>query len=132
MEPAKFNELNALTEKIIGAAIDVHKELGPGLLESIYEVCLIEELERKGLCVQHQVDFPVYYKGKLTDKHLRMDIVVEDKIVIELKAVEKILPVHEVQLVTYLKLTNKNIGLLINFNVAHLKDGIKRKIYERL
>ena len=124
----EFNLYNALSRQVIGAAIEVHKELGAGLLESAYEFCLKTELERQGLEVETQVDLPLFYKGEPTGKSYRIDMLVENKIVIELKSVEKLLPVHEVQLVTYLKLTNKAIGLLINFNVPVLKDGVKRKI----
>ena len=113
---------------MIGAAIEVHRELGAGLLESAYEFCLKAELERQGLDVETQVDLPLFYKGEPTGKFYRIDMIVENKIIVELKAVENLLPIHEVQLVTYLKLTNKAIGLLINFNVPVLKDGVKRKI----
>ena len=113
---------------IIGAAIDVHKELGPGLLESVYEACLIEELNRRGLKVESQITFPLLYKGKKLDKEFRIDLLVEDDVIIELKAVNEILPVHEVQLVTYLKLTGKRLGLLINFNVPVLTKGVRRKV----
>jgi GxxExxY protein len=128
----EFCKLNALTKQIIGAAIEVHKELGAGLLESAYEFCLKEELERQGLNVCTQVDLPLFYKGTPTGKFYRIDMLVEDQVIIELKAVEALLPIHEVQLVTYLKLTNKSIGLLINFNVPVLKEGIKRKINANL
>ncbi|MCK4662628.1 MAG: GxxExxY protein [Bacteroidales bacterium] len=121
-------DYNKLTQKIIAAAIEVHKELGPGLLESVYEYCLIEELKDKGINVKSQVKLPIVYKGKTLDKTFYIDLLVEDKIVVELKAVEIILPVHEVQLVTYLKLADKRLGLLINFNVPLLKDGIRRKV----
>lgn len=113
---------------IIGAAIEVHKELGPGLLESVYEACLIEELDRRGIKVESQLTFPLLYKGKKLDKEFRIDLLVEDKVIVELKAINEILPVHEVQLVTYLKLTGKKLGLLINFNVPVLTKGIKRKV----
>ena len=119
---------NAISEMIIGAAIDVHKELGPGLLESVYEACLIEELNRRGLKVESQITFPLLYKGKKLDKEFRIDLLVEDDVIIELKAVNEILPVHEVQLVTYLKLTGKRLGLLINFNVPVLTKGVRRKV----
>ena len=119
---------NAVSEMIIGAAIDVHKELGPGLLESVYEACLIEELNRRGLKVESQITFPLLYKGKKLDKEFRIDLLVEDDVIIELKAVNEILPVHEVQLVTYLKLTGKRLGLLINFNVPVLTRGVRRKV----
>ena len=125
-----FNEnvYNTLTEKIIKCCIDVHKELGPGLMESIYEVCLIEELKENGFKVQNQVELPVYFKGKKLNKNFIIDLIIEDEIVIELKSIETILPVHEAQLVSYLKLSNKKLGLLINFNVPLLTQGIKRKI----
>ncbi|MCK4407982.1 MAG: GxxExxY protein [Bacteroidales bacterium] len=117
-----------LTQKIIAAAIEVHKELGPGLLESVYEYCLVEELTNMGLNVKNQVKLPIVYKGKTLNKEFYIDLLIEDKIVIELKAVEVILPVHEVQLVTYLKLADKRLGLLINFNVPLLKEGIRRRV----
>ena len=123
-----MNKLNAISEKIIGAAIAVHQEFGPGLLESVYEICLVQEMEDRGLKVANQVDLPLYYKGRLTDKKFRIDLLVEDEIVVELKAVEAILPIHEAQLLTYLKLTNKKLGLLINFNVPLFKQGILRRI----
>ena len=119
---------NRLGTKIIDAAMQVHRELGPGLLESVYEVCLIEELRNKGLKVQSQVKLPLVYKGKELKKDFIIDLLVEDKIVIELKAVEDLLPVHEVQLVTYLKLSGMKLGYLINFNVSLLKFGIRRRI----
>jgi GxxExxY protein len=114
--------------QIVDAALDVHRELGPGLLESVYEICLLEELRDRGLLVDNQVRIPVFYKGKELSKDFIVDILVEDLIIIELKAVEELLPVHEVQLVTYLKLADKHLGYLINFNVPLIKNGIKRKI----
>ena len=119
---------NRLGTKIIDAAMQVHRELGPGLLESVYEVCLIEELKNKGLKVESQVKLPLVYKGKELNKDFIIDLLVEDKIVIELKSVEDLLPVHEVQLVTYLKLSGMKLGYLINFNVSLLKFGIRRRI----
>jgi GxxExxY protein len=119
---------NRLGTKIIDAAMQVHRELGPGLLESVYEVCLIEELKNKGLKVESQVKLPLVYKGKELNKDFIIDLLIEDKIVIELKAVEDLLPVHEVQLVTYLKLSGMKLGYLINFNVSLLKFGIRRRI----
>ncbi|MBL7965919.1 MAG: GxxExxY protein [Prolixibacteraceae bacterium] len=119
---------NRLGTKIIDAAMQVHRELGPGLLESVYEVCLIEELKNKGLKVESQVRLPLVYRGKELKKDFIIDLLVEDKIVIELKAVEDLLPVHEVQLVTYLKLSGMKLGYLINFNVSLLKFGIRRRI----
>ncbi|KAA6313633.1 hypothetical protein EZS27_035623 [termite gut metagenome] len=119
---------NTLSRKIIGAAIDVHKELGPGLLESVYECCLEEELFRRGLQVKKQVALPIFYKGKMLDKDFRIDLLVEDKIIIELKSISEIHEIHEVQLLTYLKLSGKKLGLLINFNVPVLIQGVKRRI----
>ena len=106
----------------------MHRELGPGLLESVYEICMIEELKERGLLVENQVRIPVFYKGKELKKDFIVDILVENSIIVELKAVEDLLSVHEVQLVTYLKLANKHLGFLINFNVSLIKSGIKRKI----
>lgn len=117
-----------MSERIIKCGIEVHKELGPGLLESVYDVCFAEAMRREGLKVQKQVSVPVVFKGKQLDKDLILDFVVEDSIVIELKAVETIIPVHEAQLISYLKITDKKLGLLINFNVVLLKDGIRRRV----
>jgi GxxExxY protein len=114
--------------QIIDSAFVVHKELGPGLLESIYEVCMIEELRSRNISVRNQVKLPVVFKGKELDKTFIIDLLVENKIIIELKAVEILLPVHEVQLVSYMKLAEIKLGFLLNFNVALLKDGIRRKI----
>ncbi|NOU17695.1 MAG: GxxExxY protein [Bacteroidales bacterium] len=121
-------EYEKIGKLILDCAFEVHKELGPGLLESVYEICLLEELRKKGLTVKNQLKLPVYYKGKELDKDFYIDILVEDCIVIELKSVETLLPVHEVQLVTYMKLANINLGFLINFNVSLLKSGIRRKV----
>lgn len=115
-----------LTSKIIGAAIDVHRELGPGLLESAYEVCMFKELEARGLAVMAQVPVPVIYKDDRLDAGFRIDLLIEDQIVVELKAVEQLLPVHTAQLITYMKLSHHEVGLLMNFNVPVLRDGIKR------
>ena len=128
MNQDQMNRLNGITQQIIGAAIAVHKEFGPGLLESVYEVCLMQEMEENGLKVASQVELPLWYKGKLTDKKFRIDLLVEDEIIVELKAVDSLLPIHEAQLLTYMRLTNKHLGLLINFNVPLLKDGIIRRI----
>jgi len=119
---------NQLSGQIINACISVHRELGPGLLESVYEACLVKELQQRGLTVKSQIQLPVIYKGEVLDKHFTMDLVVQDAIVVELKAVETILPVHEVQLVTYLKLSGMKLGLLVNFNVPILKNGLRRRI----
>ena len=115
-----------LTRKVIGAAIEVHKELGPGLLESVYRNCMVHELRTLSLDVKEEVMLPVVYKGNKLENSFRMDIVVEDKLILELKTVEKILPVHQAQILSYLKMSNKPQGLLINFNVSLLKQGIKR------
>ena len=121
-------EFDIITDQIIAAAIEVHRELGPGLLESVYEICLLKELMSRGLSVEQQVLVPVIYKNEKLNKEFYIDILVENEVVIELKAVEILLPVHEVQLVTYLKLANKRLGLLLNFNVPVLKDGIRRRV----
>ena len=121
-------ELNDLTENIIGCAIKVHRVLGPGLLESTYETCLVYELTKAGLKAERQVAVPVIYEGLRLDADYFIDILVEDTVILELKSVEHLLPIHEAQLLTYLKLANKKLGLLINFNVMLLKNGIKRRI----
>ena len=117
-----------LTDKIIKAAIEVHKILGPGLLESAYEECFVYELIKMGLSIKKQLMIPIKYKDiKLKTKY-RLDLLVEDKVIIELKSVEKLTPVHEAQLITYLKLTGYRVGLLINFNEKLLTNGIMRRI----
>lgn len=115
-----------LSEAIIGAAIAVHRELGPGFLESIYESCLTHELREAGLVVSQQLAIPIIYKGVRMANDLRLDILVDDRIIIEVKAVEEFHPVHQAQLLTYLKLTDKRVGLLLNFNSPVLRKGIKR------
>ncbi len=117
---------NILSGKVIGAAIEVHKTLGPGLLESVYQRCLLYELARMGLSVQKEALLPVRYKELLFSDAYRMDLLIEDCLIVELKAVEKIQPVHSAQLLSYLKLSGIELGLLINFNVAKLADGVKR------
>lgn len=119
---------NAITARVIKCAIEVHKELGPGLMESVYEVCLKRTLINEGQQIRTQVMVPVCFKGEVLDKEFVIDILVENEIVLELKSVETILPIHEAQLVTYLKLSNRKLGLLINFNVVLLKEGIRRRI----
>lgn len=121
-------ELNKLTEDIIGAAITVHRELGPGLLESAYEACLAFELVDRGLFVEKQKELPVVYRGFQVDCGFRLDLLVEGKVVVELKAVEKLHPIHEAQLLSYLKLSGCKVGLLLNFNVRMLRDGLKRMV----
>lgn len=121
-------ELNKLTEQIIGAAIEVHKALGPGLLESAYEECLAHEMRLRGLRFDRQMPLPVTYKGVNLDCGYRLDFLVEKSVVLELKAVEAIVPIHEAQILTYLKLGGWAVGLLLNFNVPVLRDGIKRVV----
>ena len=120
----------ALTEQVIGAAIEVHKALGPGLLESVYEECLCHELHLRGMRFQRQVIVPVVYKGVALDCGYRLDLIVEDTVVLELKCVDRVLPIHEAQLLTYLKLLNKAVGFIINFNVSVLRNGIFRKVFD--
>jgi GxxExxY protein len=122
-------EINQITEKIIGCAIEVHKNLGPGLIESAYEECLVFELTKAGLKVERQKPVPVVYKEIKLECGYRVDILVENLVVLELKVVDAIIPVHEAQILTYMKFANKNIGLLINFNVTMLKNGIRRFVF---
>lgn len=117
-----------LSHNVIGAAIEVHRALGPGLLESAYETCLCHELGLRGLSFQRQVPLPLTYKGVQLDCGYRIDLVVAGELLLELKAVEQILPIHEAQLLTYLRLTGIKLGLLINFNVPVLKQGIIRRV----
>lgn len=119
-------ELDRLAKETVDAAFKVHSTLGPGLLESVYEICLAHELKKRGLRFQTQVSFPVVYDDVRLDAGLRIDLLVEDELVVELKAAETMLPLFEAQLLTYLKLTRKRLGLLINFNAPKIKDGIKR------
>ncbi len=121
-------ENNQLTEQTIGAAIEVHRELGPGLLESAYEAALAYELTLRGLVFERQTALPILYKGLLIEVGYRLDILVADSVIVELKAVERVERIHEAQLITYLKLSGKKVGLLINFNVPLLKDGITRRV----
>jgi GxxExxY protein len=123
-------EINRITETIIGAAIAVHKELGPGLLESAYEACLAYELTDRRLAVERQKALPVKYRGVQLDCGYRMDLLVEGKVIVEAKAVERFDPIHEAQLLSYLKLSGCKVGLLINFNVKVLKNGIRRLVLD--
>src|SRR5437868_12258211 len=116
------------TSSIIAAAIEVHRALGPGLVESAYEECLCHELHLRGRSFQRQVDLPVSFKGLKLDCGYRIDLVVNEAVIVELKSVEKILPIHEAQLLTYLKLSGKSVGLLINFNVPLLARGVIRRV----
>lgn len=117
---------NEITERIIGAAIEVHRHLGPGILESAYEACLCYELSQSGLRFQRQVHLPIHYKGINLECAYTMDLLVEDAVVVEIKATEALAPIHSAQLLTYLKSSNKRVGLLINFNVPVLENGLKR------
>jgi GxxExxY protein len=121
-------ELNKITEIIIGSAIAVHRELGPGLLESAYEACLAYELMETGLEIERQRPLPIRYRGVQLDCGYRLDMVVAESVIVELKAVDRLEPIHEAQLLSYLKLSGLEVGLLINFNVRYLKDGIRRLI----
>jgi GxxExxY protein len=125
---ATLPRVNQLTGRIITGAMKVHSQLGPGLLESAYEACLAHELRKEGLRVARQVELPVVYDGETIDLGYRIDLLVEDLIVVELKCVECINPVHQAQLLSYVRLSGKNVGLLINFHVVHLRNGIKRMV----
>ena len=117
-----------LTEKIIGAAIEVHRELGPGLLESAYKACLARELELRGVAFECEKPMPLEYKGLRVDVGYRLDVLVDGRVIVELKAVADLIPLHEAQLLTYLRLSGIRVGLLINFNVPVLKEGIVRRV----
>ena len=119
---------SALSERVIGAAISVHKELGPGLLESIYETCLCREFDLLGIAYARQVERPISYKGLVLEGGFRIDLIVDQRLVLELKSVEELLPIHEAQLLTYLKLSGIKLGFLINFNIPVLKDGLRRRV----
>ena len=121
-------DLNELTKQVIGAAIEVHRHLGPGLLESAYETCVAYELKQLGLSFQRQKPLPLYYKEIQLDQGYRIDLLVEEKVVVELKAVERITPVHDAQVLSYLRFSGCEVGLLLNFNVKLLKNGIRRFI----
>jgi len=125
----RIQALNQMSGEIIDAAMAVHSALGPGLLESVYETCLCYELNKRGLNAQTQVPLPVHYDKLELDIGYRLDLIVNNSIIIELKAVEKLVPIHQAQLLTYLKLSGKPVGLLINFNTVHLRDGIKRMVH---
>ena len=129
-EADEIMDENSLSKQIIGAAIEVHRALGPGLLESVYEECLAFELAAREIPFERQNVFPVNYKGVMIDCGLRLDLIVGGLVVVELKAVDSLAPIHEARLITYLKLTGCKLGLLINFNVLMLKNGIKRVVYD--
>lgn len=121
-------ETEKVAKEIVDSVFKVHKELGPGLLESVYETCLTHELSKRGLKVGRQVSLPVIYDGQKIDAGLRLDLLVEDRVVVELKSVEKMIPVYKAQVLTYLKLSHKRLGLMVNFNVSLIKDGIVRVV----
>ena len=125
---AQRKTLNELSQRVIGLCIEVHRVLGPGLLESAYEAALAHELSLAGIPFQRQIDLPLEYKGVKLDCGYRLDFIIDEELIVELKAVQEILPVHKAQLLTYLKLNQKPVGLLINFNVPLLKDGIQRVV----
>ena len=128
MEARTIEEYNELTHSIIGAALEVHKILGPGLLEAVYEDCFVEELQLRGLRVERQVHTSIIYKGREVGNPLIIDILVEGCVIVELKTVQELLDIHSAQLLSYLRLTGKKLGLLINFNTVHLRDGLKRVV----
>ena len=119
---------NEIGEAVLGAAMKVHSAVGPGLLESVYEVCLAYELEKQGHEIRRQVSLPVEYDGKRIDAGFRPDILVADKVLVEVKAVERMAPIHTAQILTYLRLSRYKLGYLLNFNVVHMRDGIKRVV----
>lgn len=120
------NELNRISGIVLDCSIEVHRVLGPGLLESVYEICLLKEIRARGLKAENQVPLHVIYKNEVIDKQFSVDILVEDKVLVELKTVEKFLPIHKAQTITYLRLSGKNLGLMINFNVSLLVQGFER------
>ena len=126
---ADREELNAISKQIIGAAIEVHRALGPGLLESAYEACLEYEISQRGMTVERQKLLPIVYKAVVVDAAFRLDLLVSNKVIVELKAVEQVYPIHKAQLLTYLKLSGLELGLIINFNVKMLRDGVSRVVY---
>lgn len=119
---------NSITGEILDSCIEVHKNLGPGLLESTYEICLMKEFELRNIKAARQVKLPIVYKNQVLDQDYKIDILVEDEFILELKSVEAILPIHKAQLITYLKLTDKRVGFLVNFNVPLMKNGFQRII----
>ncbi len=124
----KAERLNKITETIIGVAINVHRALGPGLLESAYEACMVYDLAQAGLKIEQQKPLPIVYRGVKLECAYRLDLMVENDVIVEIKSVEKLLPIHQAQLMSYLKLSDCKVGLLINFNVKILRNGIKRVV----
>jgi GxxExxY protein len=121
-------ELEKIATEVVDAAYKIHRLFGPGLLESAYEACLIRELRKRGVRVDSQVEIPLIYEGEKIDVGFRIDLLVEGQLIVELKAIETLLPIHEAQILTYLKVTHRRLGLLINFNATLIKDGIQRVI----
>ena len=126
----QLSEINEISGHVVDAAMRVHSRLGPGLLESAYQACLVYELQRRGLTVQVQVALPIVYENVRVEAGYRIDLLVENAVLVELKAVDAIHPIHRAQLLSYLRLSRKRVGLLINFNVQHLRDGIERLIHD--
>ena len=124
----KEEKLNKITKTIIGMAINIHRALGPGLLESAYEACMVYDLVKAGLKVDQQKPLPIVYRGVKLECSYRLDLMIEKEVIVEIKSVEKLLPIHQAQLMSYLKLSDCKVGLLINFNVKVLKNGIKRVV----
>jgi GxxExxY protein len=131
IESSLSHEVEEIAREIIDAAYKVHKTVGPGLLESVYEKCLVHELQSRGLKVESQKEIPFQYDGANLDLHLRLDVLIENTVIVELKSVENMIPVYDAQIISYLKLTKKQLGFLINFNVPKIKDGIKRFINQK-
>ena len=129
MKPKRTLYEERLTGEIIGAAIEVHRNLGPGLLESSYEICLARELELRGISFEFEKPLPLEYKGVRLDCGYRLDLLVSDAVIVEVKSVTALAPIHEAQLITYLKLTGVKVGLLMNFNVVVMKDGLRRLVH---
>jgi GxxExxY protein len=124
----KYEKADAISKRVIGAAIEVHRRMGPGLIESIYEKCLMREIELEGMVAKNQLIIPIEYKGYTFEEPLRLDVLVEDCLLLELKSVEKVLPIHKAQLLSYMKLLNVPIGLLFNFHELRMRDGMRRMI----
>ena len=122
-------DIEKVAAEIVDAAFKVHTALGPGLLESAYETCLVHELRKRGLRCARQVVLPIEYDGEQVDAGFRLDVIVEDVVIVEIKSIDQFAPVHQAQLLTYLKLSKVTLGFLINFNVTHLRDGIKRMVH---
>ena len=121
-------ELEKIASQVVDSAFKVHKAFGPGLLESAYEACLVHELKNRNYKVERQVAVPLFYEGETVDSAFRIDLLIQDQLIVELKAIEKTLAIHEAQIMTYLKITNRRLGLLINFNVSVLKNGVRRVV----